>query len=44
MALLSCPIDGLLEGGEDLVCVVLCGNRHMRVMFELPPPTRMAAA
>ena len=31
-------IDGLLEGGEDVVCVVYCGNRHMRVMFEPPPP------
>jgi hypothetical protein len=31
-------IDGFLEGGEDVVCVVFCGNRHMRVMFEPPPP------
>jgi hypothetical protein len=28
VALLSCPIDGFLEGGEDVVCVVFCGNRH----------------
>jgi hypothetical protein len=40
---LSCPIDGFLEGGEDVVCVVFCGNRRMAVMFEPPPPTRMAS-
>jgi hypothetical protein len=44
VARLSCPIDGFFEGGEDVVCVVFCGKRHMRVMFEPPPPTRMAAA
>jgi hypothetical protein len=33
-----------LEGGEDVVCVVFCGNRHMWVMLEPPPPTRMASA
>ena len=26
VALLSCPIDGFLEGGEDVVCVVFCGD------------------
>jgi len=29
VALLSCPIDGF-QGGEDVVYVVFCGNRHMR--------------
>jgi hypothetical protein len=43
VALLACPIDGF-QGGEDVVCVVFCGNRHMRVMFEPPPPTRTASA
>jgi hypothetical protein len=41
VALLSCPIDGF-QGGEDAVCVVFCDNRHMRVMFDPPPLTRMA--
>jgi hypothetical protein len=43
VALLSCPIVGF-QGGEDVVCVVFCGNRRMIVMFEPPPPTRMASA